>query len=201
MAPADVASSTARSSARRSGRTRRTVLDAAAALMAERGLAAATIDAIRDRSGVSKTTIYKYWPNRLCVAVDAFAERLSTDVSLPDTGTARGDFTQQVRRVSVFYDSPVGHVFTELLAHALQDPQALALLHERFFASRQQGIRELWNQAVSRGEVRHDIDPDLAVDLLFGPVMWRLTSGRPPMTDRETDAVVDLVFTGVRATA
>jgi len=66
----------------RISRTRRAVLDATAAIMAEGGLTATTIDAIRDRSGVSKTTIYKHWPNRLCVAVDAFAGRLASDASL-----------------------------------------------------------------------------------------------------------------------
>ena len=115
----------------RGSRTQRAVLDATAALMAEGGLAAATIDAIRDRSGVSKTTIYKHWPNRLCVAVDAFAERLASDASLPDTGTARGDFREQVIRVSAFYASPVGSVFAQLLASAMQDPVASQWLRTR----------------------------------------------------------------------
>lgn len=69
-------------------------------LLAEGGLAAATIDAIRDRSGVSKATIYKHWPNRLCVAVDAFGDQLASETSLPDTGSTRGDLTEQIKRVS-----------------------------------------------------------------------------------------------------
>jgi AcrR family transcriptional regulator len=185
----------------RSGRARRAVLDATAALMAEGGLAATTIDAIRDRSGVSKTTIYKHWPNRLCVAVDAFAERLAADASLPDTGTARGDFREQVRRVSAFYASPVGSVFAQLLASAMQDPVAAGWLRARFLDSRQHGIRELWDRAASRGEVRADVDPGLAMDLVFGPVMWRLVSGRRPLTEDEADVLVDAVLNGLRAAA
>jgi AcrR family transcriptional regulator len=184
----------------RNSRTRRAVLDATAALMAEGGLAATTIDAIRDRSGVSKTTIYKHWLNRLCVAVDAFAERLATDASLPDTGTAHGDFREQLSRVSAFYASPVGLLFAQLLANARQDPAASQLLQTRFLDSRQRGIQELWHRAVSRGEVRDDIDPDLAMDLLFGPVMWRLVSGRRPLTRDEADAIVTAVLTGLAAT-
>jgi AcrR family transcriptional regulator len=183
----------------RSSRTRRAVLDATAALMAEGGLAAATIDAIRDRSGVSKTTIYKHWPNRLCVAVDAFAERLASDASLPDTGTARGDFREQIRRISAFYASPVGSVFAQLLANATQDPVASQWLQARFLDSRQRGTQELWDRALSRGEVQADIDPDLAMDLIFAPVMWRLVSGRRPLTDDDADAIVDSVLNGLRA--
>lgn len=192
-------SSAAGPASSRRGRTRRAVLDAAAALMTEGGLAATTIDAIRDRSGVSKTTIYKHWPNRLCVAVDAFAERLATDARLPDTGTARGDFREQIRRVSAFYSSPVGSVFAQLLANAMQDPVASRWLQARFMESRQRGTQELWNRAVSRGEVQKDIDPDLAMDLVFGPVMWRLVSGRRPLTEDEADTIANCVLNGLRA--
>jgi AcrR family transcriptional regulator len=173
------------------------VLDAAAGLLAEGGLLAATIDAIRDRSGVSKTTIYKHWPNRLCVAVDAFAERLAHEASLPDTGTAHGDFAEQIRRVSAFYASPVGSVFAQLLASALRDPEAAEWLDARLLASRQDGIRELWGRAVARGEVRDDIDPDIAIDLLFGPVMWRLMRGHTTLTDAEADKLTDAALNGL----
>ena len=165
--------------------------------MAEGGLAAATVDAIRDRSGVSKTTIYKHWPNRLCVAVDAFAGHLASDASLPDTGTARGDFSEQIRRVSAYYASPVGSVFAQLLASAVQDPVASQWLQARLLASRQRGIQELWDRAVSRGEVQPEIDPGLALDLMFAPVMWRLMSGRRPVTDDEADAIADSVLNGL----
>src|SRR5258708_4402445 len=133
----------------RSSLTRRAVLDAAAALLAEGGLAATTIDAIRDRSGVSKTTIYKHWPNRLCVAVDAFAERLASDASVPDTGTVQGDLREQFSRVSGFYASPVGSVFAQLLANTAQDPLASEWLQARFLDSRRRGTQELWERAAS----------------------------------------------------
>ena len=182
-----------------SPRTQRAVIDATAALLTEGGLAAATIDAIRDRSGVSKTTIYKHWPNRLCVAVDAFTERLAADAELPDTGSARSDFTEQLTRVSAFYASPLGTVFPQLLATALQDPIAADRLHDRFLTSRQNGIRELWDRAVVRGEVRDDIDPEIAMDLLFGPVMWRVMRGRAVLTADEAERITDTALHGLLA--
>jgi AcrR family transcriptional regulator len=191
------ASTAGRPPSPRSVRTRRAVLDAAAGLMAEGGLAATTIDAIRDRSGVSKTTIYKHWPNRLCVSVDAFTERLAVETSLPDTGTAQSDFTEQIRRVAAFYASPTGSVFAQLLTNAMQDPVAAEWLKARLLASRHHGIQQLWNRAVSRGEVRDDIDPDIAIDLLFGPVMWRLMSGRSPLTEDQADRITDAALNGL----
>jgi tetracycline repressor-like protein len=96
----------------------------------------------------------------------------------------------------------VGSVFAQLLASARQDPVAAEWLRARFLDSRQRGIRELWDRAVSHGEVRTDIDPDLAVDLVFGPVMWRLASGRRrPLTEDEADALVNSALNGLRLTA
>jgi AcrR family transcriptional regulator len=195
--PAQPAVSADKPPSPRSARTRQAVLAATAALLSEGGLATATIDAIRDRSGVSKTTIYKHWPNRLCVAIDAFADQLATEASLPDTGTARGDFAEQVRRISAFYASPIGSTFIQLLANARQEPVAAEWLSERLLASRQHGIQQLWDRAVARGEVRDDRDPDLAMDLLFGPLMWRLMSGRGPLTERDVDRYADAALNGL----
>jgi hypothetical protein len=80
----------------------------------------------------------------------------------------------------------------------MQDPVASGWLRARFLDSRQRGTQELRDRAVSRGEVRQDIDPDLAMDLVFGPVMWRLVSGRRPRTEDEADAFVNSVLNGLR---
>jgi hypothetical protein len=82
----------------------------------------------------------------------------------------------------------------------MQDPLASQWLQTRFLDSRQRGTRELWDRAVSRGEVQKDIDPDLAMDLVFGPIMWRLVSGRRPLTEADADAIVNSVLNGLRAT-
>lgn len=166
-------------------------------LMTEGGLGAATVDAIRDRSGVSKTTIYKHWPNRLCVAVDAFTEQLATGASLPDTGSARGDFAEQVERVSSFYTSALGGVFAQLLAAALQDSEASEWLRQRLLLSRERGVEQLWNRAVTRGEVRTDVEADIAIDLLFGPVMWRLLSGHRALGPGDAHRLTDAALGGL----
>ena len=170
------------------------MLAATAELLRNGGLAAATIDAIRDSSGVSKTTIYKHWPNRLCVAVDAFADRLAFDTNLPDTGSTREDLAQQLHAVSAFYASSTGSIFAGLLASAMQDDDARKWLRTRLDESRQHGIDVLWQRGVQRHEVRTDLTADLALDILFGPVMWRLLSGREPLTEAEIDLLVAAVL-------
>jgi len=80
----------------------------------------------------------------------------------------------------------------------MQDPVASEWLQTRLLDSRQRGIQELWDRAVARGEVQKDIDPDLAMDLVFGPIMWRFVSGRRPLDENEADAIVNAVLNGLR---
>jgi len=181
----------------RTSRTRRRVLDATADLLAEGGLPAVTIDAIRERSGVSKTTIYKHWPNRVFVALDAFDEHLAVAAVAADTGSFRTDLVEQLDRVISFYASPLGGVLTQLLAQALQDPAVATQLGERLQVSRWVGIERLWDRAVARGETRAAVDPDLAMDVVFGPVMWRLLSGRPPYGRGDAASIADAVLRGL----
>ena len=109
------------------------------------------------------------------------------------------ELLEQIRRVSAFYASPVGSVFAQLLAGSLQDPVSTKWLQARFMDSRRRGIQELWDRAVLRGEVGDDVDPEVAPDLVSGPVMWRLTSGRRPLRPDETEMIVDTVLSGLEA--
>jgi AcrR family transcriptional regulator len=92
---------------RRTGRPRSQeawsgVIAATTALLREGGLPSVTIEAISARSGVGKPTIYRYWPNKLAVAIDAFADQMANEVPPADLGDARSDLTEQVRRVAAF---------------------------------------------------------------------------------------------------
>jgi AcrR family transcriptional regulator len=181
----------------RSSRTRRTVLDATAQLLVEGGLGAATIDAIHDLSKVSKTTIYKHWPGRVCVAIDAFAELLDSELGVVDTGSFAGDLRAQLHRVGEFYASPAGATFQQLLAQSSLDPQAGAWMRDRLLTSRHLGVETLWARAVDRAEVRSDIEPDLALDLIFGPIMWRVLRGGTTLTHQGADQVAEVLSTGI----
>ncbi|QIG42769.1 TetR/AcrR family transcriptional regulator [Nocardioides anomalus] len=180
----------------RGERARQRVLDAAAELLDAGGLAAATVDAVNLRSGVSKATIYKYWPNRLCVAIDAFADRLEHGTQLPDEGSAEADLSEQTRRVARFYGSPTGRLLVELLAASLADADAAALMRTRLLDSRRHAVQELWARSVTGGDVRPDLDPDVALDVAFGPVMWRLLRSGA-VTGDEAAALADAAWRGL----
>jgi len=179
----------------RSLRVHDAVLHAARELLAEGGLAAATVDAISARSGVSKTTIYRHWPSRAAVAAEAFGRIMADALPLPDTGSAVGDLTAQVRLVSDFYATQP--VFAELLASCVTKPSTTPYFRKFFLAERRRKIAILWQRAVDRGEVDSGIDVEVAQDLLFGPLIFRLMTGHRPLIPEEAGKIAAAALGGL----
>ena len=181
----------------RSARVHEQVLVATAALLDEGGCAAATVDAISARSGVSKATIYKHWPSRTAIAAKAFGRMMADDTPLPDTGTTVGDLTEMVRRVSAFYASPRGRVFAELVAACVGDPAGAPYFRAYFLAGRRAAITQLWDRARERGDVDPDISIDDVIDLLFGPLIFRLLTGHLDLTEENATRLAETALAGL----
>ncbi|TJZ99013.1 TetR/AcrR family transcriptional regulator [Actinacidiphila oryziradicis] len=188
-----------RSGRPRSERARQAVMLAASELLPELGLRAMTTDRISERSGVSKATIYKWWPSKYAVAVDAFLAGMfaASREPDPDTGSAREDFRQALRGIMRFYSSASGRIFAQLVAEAQFDPEVFAELRDRLVASRRELVRAIWDRGVARGELLAEVDPDVGLDMMFGPAMYRLVAGHGPLTDEAADAVVDAAMCGL----
>jgi AcrR family transcriptional regulator len=181
----------------RSEQARRAVLNACTELLRDSGLRAMTTDQIAGRSGVSKATIYKWWPSKYAVAVEAFLSQMYAESPDPDTGSAYEDFLVAVRGMVRFYASPSGRIFAQLVAEAQSDPAVAAELRDRLVASRRSMMRAVWDRGVERGELRADIDPEIAIDLLFGPAMYRLVAGHAPLDETSADAIVRSAMRGL----
>jgi AcrR family transcriptional regulator len=184
----------------RSEAGRRAILDAAAELQLARGLAAVTMDAIAERAGVSKATIYRWWPTKEAVALDALqADWATTRPRRRDTGTLRGDLLgllrPWVRRVG---SRPYARLIAALVTEAHSDPAFAAHYRERFVEPRRDEAREVFQRAIERGEIPPDTKVEVAVDLLYGPLYHRLLHGHAPLNDRFTVDVVDLALRGIQ---
>lgn len=98
------------------------ILKAALYLLERKPLRKVTADAIARRAGVSKATIYKWWPNKSMVALDAYLGGMTERVVMPDTGSAELDFRIQLKSVTTFYKSPLGRLFCQFIAEGQSDP-------------------------------------------------------------------------------
>jgi AcrR family transcriptional regulator len=156
-----------------------------------------TTEQIAARSGSSKATIYKWWPNKYAVAVDAFFSEMQADSPDPDTGSARQDFTIWLRGLFHFYTGPSGWVFAQLVGEAQFDPEVAGELRDGLIRSRRAVLETIVDRGVVRGELRADIDRDVAIDLIVGPALYRLMTSRGAMDDAAADAIVDAAVRGL----
>jgi AcrR family transcriptional regulator len=181
----------------RSEESRTAVLRATSELLHEVGLRAMTTEEIANRSGASKATIYKWWPNKYAVAIDAFLSEMMAESRDPDTGSARDDLTAVMRGLLHFYTGPSGRVFAQLVGEAQADPSIQQELRTNLVDSRRELFRTIWDRGVERGDLRADVDPDAALDLVIGPALYRLMIGHAPMSAEAADQLVDAAIRGL----
>jgi len=194
---ASLAPARARPGRPRSEQSRAAVLRAASELMQEVGLRAMTTELIAARSGASKATIYKWWPNKYTVAVEAFLSQMLAEAADPDTGSAREDFCVVLRGLMHFYTTPSGRIFAQLVGEAQFDPLVHDELRDVLIHSRRRVGRAIWDRGVARGELRADVDPEIAIDIVFGPAMYRLLTGSGVLDAATAEAIVAAALSGL----
>jgi AcrR family transcriptional regulator len=182
----------------RSSEADRAILAAASSLLAERGLAAMSIEEVAARAGVGKATIYRRWPSKGLLALDAFAASFRAEQPLPDTGSLRGDLRAAMRAwVRAVTSTPVGRLLAPLIGAAQHDPELHAAWRERVLEPLRAQYRIMLARAAERGEIRPSADPEVVLDLFFGAAQHRLLLGHLPMTDTFTESVVDVIIDGI----
>jgi AcrR family transcriptional regulator len=177
------------------------ILKSALYLLERKPLCKVTADAIARRAGVSKATIYKWWPNKSMVALDAYLGGMTERVAMPDTGSAEMDFTIQLKSVMAFYKSPLGRLFCQFIAEGQSDPGFLAHFRDRFLYARRDAARVMWRRGVDRGEIRKELDSEIVLDLVYGPMIFRLLAGHGSLNDHESEAMIEALFGGLREPA
>jgi AcrR family transcriptional regulator len=183
----------------RSEKAREAVLTAAAELLLARGLGAVSMDTVAERAGVSKATIYRWWPTKETLALDAlYHEWAAARPAASDTGSLRGDLLSLLRPwVRLVSKRPYGRVIAALVAEAQTDPGFAALYRDRFVEPRRAQARPILQHAIERGELPATTDVELALDLLYGPLYHRLLHGHAPLNERFLRDLVDTVLAGL----
>jgi AcrR family transcriptional regulator len=183
----------------RSERAHRAILQAANELLESEGFAAVTMEAIAERAGVSKATIYRWWPNRAAVVMDGFLSIVSSEVPFQHTGHAREDIRIHMRRLAEAFSGKIGRTVAALIAEGQSDPELAEALRSRWLSVRRAEAREILELGIERGELRDDIDLEVAVDVLYGPIYYRMLVGHATLEGDFADALADHIFAGLAA--
>jgi AcrR family transcriptional regulator len=181
----------------RSQRARRAVLEATFALIEKGGYAVATIEAISARSGVAKTTIYRWWPNRPALVVDLLMELAAATVPPPSGPDPLGAVRQEMRGIAEAPGNFLGQLLVALLGEAQCDPEIRTALLERLFLPRSEATAKMIRQAQKAGLVRREVPALTAVDLLVGPLFYRMFVRHQPLNAAFATQVFRFVMNGL----
>jgi AcrR family transcriptional regulator len=169
------------------------VLAAALELLARDGYAGLTLNALAARAGVAKTTILRRWGSKAAVAAAAVERLALHSVDLPESGTLRGDLEAlQEKAVAVFTEGD-GSFVPRLIRESGHHPEIADLLHT-VIHTRRLAYHRILGRAIARHELDPDVDQDVIIDLLIGPIWTRLLITRDPITDGLIEEIVDAVI-------
>jgi AcrR family transcriptional regulator len=181
------------------------VLRATADLLDEVRYSEVTMEAIAKRANVAKQTIYKWWPSRPRLVMEAYRERIGVAIRITDSGHIDRDLerlmietTTALREASQNGRTGLGAVFAGLIADAQGDVELLDEFRKSYFDVRRARVAELLGSAVRRGELPAHTDIETALDLLYGPIWLRLLVRHAPLDAKLAKSVVASVLGGLR---
>jgi AcrR family transcriptional regulator len=158
----------------RSEDARLAVLHAADDLLVEHGFARLTVEAIAQRAGVAKQTIYRWWPSKTDILLDAFLTDAAEELTPPDTGDLVTDLRAHLSALARFLTtSDAGAVYRALTAESLHDPRLAARLRSEYLSAQRARDRLPLERAVARGDLPASTDLDTTTDHLVGPLYYR----------------------------
>jgi AcrR family transcriptional regulator len=182
----------------RSEKARQAILAAAGDLMLSGGLPAATMDAIAAKAGVSKVTVYKWWPSRGALALDGFLDRVAGTLAIPPGLSAAEALTWQIDAlIQIFRDTTAGPLMRALVAVAQTDPDIAGALRDQWLAPRRAVGLDTLRAGVERGEIQPGLDHEAIMDELFGPVYHRLFFGHAPLSPDLAATMVAHLMSGI----
>ena len=185
----------------RVARSKASILEATALLISEAGFPGVSIEAVAARSGAAKTTIYRHWPSRDALVVEAFGLCAGPPEGVRDTGSLHGDLRQILDGLARFLGEEGSCASLQSLADAARRDHGLAEVHAAFVAGRRRPLVEALRRAVARGDLPPGVDVDRAVSVVVGPLFYRAMISFEPVDVDFVEAVVDGAVEALRADA
>jgi len=176
---------------------RRRILNAALELMDETSFTQVTIEAIAERAGASKTTVYRWWPNKAQLAIEAFREAVAPELPLRDTGSLHKDLTLQMQNFARVLSGRGGRMLRSFLVAARCDPEVAEAFRTIWSDPRRAEAKSMLRQKQSTGQLRQDADLDLVLDSLYGPLYYRFLVKNEAPSQKYAESLAALVIQGL----
>jgi AcrR family transcriptional regulator len=165
----------------RSEESKAAILEATWKLLKTTTLRDLSIEAIARESYVGKTTIYRWWPNKVAVAIDALLENVLPVTSFLNHLSATEAITEQMTALVKAFEGEYGRIVAQIIAEGQACPEVLASYRDRFLYQRRAEAKLIIERGIESGELDPNVDPELAMDILYGAIYFRLLVGHLPL--------------------
>jgi AcrR family transcriptional regulator len=182
----------------RSESVHRAILKTTAKMMETMPVRAITIGGIAKKAGVGKPTIYRWWDSKCALVMDAFLERMNTNDITDDDTNIVSALTQHLEYTITQLRGREGKIVAEIVGEGQSDPHILEEFHARFFNTLLAPARALIQTGKQSGIIDHNLDTDLALDLLYGPIYYRLLVGHQPLDQHFAKALPQRVIAALQ---
>lgn len=186
---------------RRSERAKQAILDATRELLAEVGYVRLTVEAIAARAGAGKQTIYRWWPSKGALAFDALlAGNIDDGRSplIPDSGNVQEDFRELLHgSVEEMTDPARGQLLRTIVAEVQHDPDLADELRARLLRPQFDAAIQRIRAGQKAGQLRADLDPEIVVEMLYGPIFQRWLLRTAPLDSSYVNQLLAQVFNGI----
>lgn len=182
---------------RRSEQSYDAILESTLTILAEKGYKALTIEGIAARARVSKQTIYRWWSSKAAIVLEALTNRAQKQLPIPDSGSVRGDLEVLLDATFRELSQQSGQIVRGLMAEAQFDSEFGRRFREDFIAQRREVLLCVLMRGQKRGEISHQVDLELIVDLLYGPMWYRLLNQHAPLNEDFARHLLDQLFAGL----
>ena len=183
----------------RSEAARIAILRTALKLLGKNGFANLTIEEVAASANVGRATVYRWWPNKAALIADAFANSANRKLHFPDTGSLVTDMSRQMRQLIKVFRSRRGRIVSAILAGGQTDEDLLSAFRDRFLWPRRQEAYTTLRRGVRRGELKRNVNMDLLLDSLYGPIYMRFLIRHDRLTPDFVDSLCGLVLSGAQA--
>ena len=171
------------------------IIEAARAVLIEEGSVGFTMAGVAARAGVSTATLYRRYQHREELIVAALSD--PDDPGAPDTGSIRTDIEELVSRAISKFRGEHGQLMRSVSVDTCRDPVLADILRSRLMANKRAELRRMFKRAAARGEIVEPADPDIVLDMLIAPLVYRVTMSGDPLTPRVGAELARLVLRAI----
>ncbi|MFM0176657.1 TetR/AcrR family transcriptional regulator [Paraburkholderia sediminicola] len=170
------------------------ILKATHELLWDVGFDKLSIVEVASRAGVGKATIYRWWPDKSALAMEAFMTRVAPTIAFPHTDSALDDIRVQAHRLGRAYRGDAGRIVRTIIASGISDEKTMKLFFDGYLAPRRNAAKEVFKRAAAQGEILQGLDLELVIDALYAPFFHRMTIMHAPIDKRFVDFLLDSVL-------